>query len=129
MVKAMDLSRLKTIRRELNQSCPIFLLMTKVLKENTRDIAGSLQRGERRRGDILLQNQTAHPSLSRQILRVSLITPVTHLISAAQVMTGEGTERDTPRRINASAEKESVTEGVREDVESVIGNQSRGQKG
>jgi hypothetical protein len=44
-------------------------------------------------------------------------------------MTGEGTERDTPRRINASVEKESATADVREDVESVIGNQSRSQKG
>jgi hypothetical protein len=102
--------------------------MLKLMKKSTRAVARNLQRGERRRGDILLQNLTAHLSLS-QTLRVIQILPASHLISAAQVMTNESTGRDTPRRINASMEKESETAGARKDVESVTKNQSRSQKG
>jgi hypothetical protein len=50
-------------------------------------------------------------------------------MSAAQVMTDEGAERDTQRKINASVQEESVTIGVREGVGSVIGNQNTSQKG
>ena len=102
--------------------------MTKLMKKNTRAVARNLQRGERRRGDILLQNQTAHPSLS-QILRAIQILPASHPISAAPVMTSESAGRDTLRRINASMEKESETAGAREDVESVTKSQSRSRKG
>jgi hypothetical protein len=98
------------------------------MKKNTRAVARNLQRGERRRGDILLQNQTARLSLS-QILRVIQILPVSHLTSAAQVMKSESAGGDTPRRINASMEKESETAGARKDVESVTRNQSKSRKG
>jgi hypothetical protein len=92
----------------------------------------NLQRGEGRRGDILTLNLIAHLSQrqSHQILRAILIlTPVTHLISAAQVMTDEGVERNIPRETNASVQEESMIIGVREGVGSVIGNQSTNQKG
>jgi hypothetical protein len=102
------------------------------MKVNTRDVVKNLQKGKGRRGDILIRNQIALLSqrLNHQILRVILIlTPVTHLMSAAQVMTDEGAERDTQRKINASVQEESVTIGVREGVGSVIGNQNTSQKG
>jgi len=50
-------------------------------------------------------------------------------MSAAQVMTGEGAERDTRRKINASVQEESVTIGAKEGVGSVTGNQNISQKG
>jgi hypothetical protein len=46
-------------------------------------------------------------------------------MSAAQVMTDEGAEKDTQRKISASVQEESVTIGVREGVGSVIGKQNR----
>ena len=101
------------------------------MKENARDTTRNLRGGEGRRRDILLQNRRAHlsRSLSCLTLIVSLIlAPVTHLISAAQVLIDEGAERDTPRRINTSVEKESVIVGVRESAESVTGSQSKSQK-
>lgn len=129
-----DVIMILQIKRGLpNQSCQrIYLPMTKVMKENTRDVVTNLRKGEGRRGDIRIQNQIALLSrrLNHLIQRAILIlTQVTHLMSAAQVMTGEGAERDTPRKINASIQEESVTIGVKEGVGSVIGNQNRSQKG
>jgi hypothetical protein len=105
--------------------------MRKAMKDSIKHAIKNLQRGEGRRGDILTLNQIAHLSQrqSHQILRAILIlTPVTHLISAAQVMTDEGAERNIPREASASVQEESVIIGVREGVESVIGNQSTNQK-
>jgi hypothetical protein len=102
------------------------------MKDNTRDVVTNLQKGEGRRGDILIRNQIALLSqrLNHLIMRAILIlTLVTHLMSAAQVMTGEGAERDTQRKINASIQEESVTIGAKEGVGSVVGNQNRSQKG
>lgn len=102
------------------------------MKDNTRDVVKSLQKGKGRRGDILIRNQIALLSqrLNHRILRAILIlTPVTHLMSAAQVMTDEGAERDTQRKINTSVQEESATIGVREGGGSVIGNQNTSQKG
>ena len=132
--RPFDVIMVIQIKRGLpNQSCQrIYLLMTKVMKDNTRDVVTNLQKGEGRRGDILIRNQIALLSrrLNHLILRAILIlTQVTHLMSAAQVMTGEGAERDTRRKINASVQEESVTIGAKEGVGSVIGNQNRSQKG
>jgi hypothetical protein len=44
-------------------------------------------------------------------------------------MKSESAGGDTPRRINASMEKESETAGARKDVESVTRNQSKSRKG
>lgn len=102
------------------------------MKDNTRGVVTNFQKGEGRRGDILIRNQIALLSrrLNHLILRAILIlTQATHLMSAAQVMTGEGAERGTRRKINASVQEESVTIGVKEGVGSVIGNQNRSQKG
>lgn len=102
------------------------------MKDNTRGVVKSLQKGKGRRGDILIRNQTVLLSqrLNHRILRAILIlTLVTHLMSAAQVMIDEGAERGTQRKINASVQEESVTIGVRKGVGSVIGNQNRSQKG
>ena len=132
--RPFDVIMVIQIKRGLpNQSCQrIYLLMTKVMKDNTRDVVTNLQKGEGRRGDILIRNQIALLSrrLNHLILKAILIlTQVTHLMSAAQVMTGEGAERDTRRKINASIQEESVTIGAKEGVGSVIGNQNRSQKG
>ena len=100
------------------------------MKDNTRDVVTNLQKGEGRRGDILIRNQIALLSqrLNHLIMRAILIlTLVTHLMSAAQVMTGEGAERDTRRKINASIQEESVS--AKEGVGSVVENQNRSQKG
>jgi hypothetical protein len=105
--------------------------MRKAMKDRKHAIK-NLQRGEGRRGDILTLNQIAHLSQrqSHQILRVILIlTPVTHLISAAQMMTDEGAERNIQREASASVQEESVIIGVGEGVGSVIGNRSTNQKG
>jgi hypothetical protein len=132
--RPFDVIMVIQIKRGLpNQSYQrIYLLMRKVMKDNTRDVVTNLQKGEGRRGDILIRNQIALLSrrLNHLILRAILIlTQVTHLMSAALVMTGEGAERDTRRKINTSVQEESVTIGAKEGVGSVIGNQNRSQKG
>lgn len=132
--RPFDVIMVIQIKRGLpNQSYQrIYLLMRKVMKDNTRDVVTNLQKGEGRRGDILIRNQIALLSrrLNHLILRAILIlTQVTHLMSAALVMTGEGAERDTRRKINTSVQEESVTIGTKEGVGSVIGNQNRSQKG
>jgi hypothetical protein len=101
------------------------------MKDSTRAAVTNLQKGEGRR-DIFIRSQIALLSrrLNHLILRAILIlTQVTHLMSAVQVMTGEGAERDIRRKINASVQEESMTKGVKEGVGSVIGNQNRSQKG
>ena len=102
------------------------------MKDNTRDVVRSYQKGKGRRGDILTRNQIALLSqrLNHLILRAILIlTQVTHLMSVAQVMTDEGAEKDNQRKISASVQEESATIGVREGVGSVIGKQNRSPKG
>jgi hypothetical protein len=131
---SFDVIMVIQIKRGLpNQSLQrIYLPMRKVMKDNTRDVVTNLRKGEGRRRDILIRNQIALLSqrLNHLILRVILIlTQVTHLMSAAQVMTGEGAERDTRRKINASVQEESVTIGAKEGVGSVTGNQNISQKG